>query len=184
MTVTIPRIETERLVLRAPGPEDFPAYRDFFADGDASHFYGGPLRPDRAWRRLAQDVGHWHLRGYGLWIVEERSSGIVCGGCGLFHTDGWPRRELTWWLLPPARGKGYATEASRAAIIFALDHAGWEQVETHMDDRNEAARRLALRLGGTAIAREAFPDGKDRTVYRLPRPSDNEFGLKIAANPV
>ena len=54
-------------------------------------------------------------------------------------------------------------------IAYALDRAGWQAVETHMDDANEAARRLALRLGGEIIAREPFPDGKERNVYRLAR---------------
>ena len=163
----IPCLKTERLLLRAPRAEDADAYCRFYADAEASHFYGGPLRADQAWKRLAQDVGHWQLRGYGLWMLDERETGQVLGGCGLFWAEGWPRSELTWWLLREARGRGFATEASRAVIAYALDRAGWSGVETHMDDANQAARRLALRLGGQLIAREPFPDGKERNVYRL-----------------
>ena len=72
-------------------------------------------------------------------------------------------------MLPGARGAGLATEASRAAIAFAYDVLAWDLVETHMDDRNDAARRLALRLGGQVIARETFPDGRTRDVFALPR---------------
>ena len=167
MLLDIPRLETERLVLRGPTSADFDAYQRFYADAEASHFYGGPLRADQAWKRLAQDIGHWHLRGYGLWMIEGRETATVHGGCGLFWAHGWPRPELTWWLLPDARGQGFATEASRAVIAYALGQAGWRDVETHMEDDNEAARRLALRLGGQLIAREPFPDGKERNVYRL-----------------
>jgi hypothetical protein len=56
--VTDPAIETARLVLRAPAASDFPVYRDFYADADASAFYGGPLAPALAWRKLAFDIGH------------------------------------------------------------------------------------------------------------------------------
>ncbi len=167
----IPTLETARLLLRAPRKGDFPTYAAFYADEDASHFYGGPLRADMAWRRLAFDLGHWQLRGYGMWALESRADGAMIGGCGLLWPDAWPRSELTWWLIPEARGEGFATEASRAVIAFAYDVLAWDLVETHMDDRNEAARRLVLRLDGKVIARETFPDGGERDVFALPRPA-------------
>lgn len=165
----IPVIETERLRLRAPRGADFPVYREFFGDADASHFYGGPLSPERAWRVLATDLGHWQLRGYGRWAIEEKAGGAMIGGCGLWWPEGYPRSELTWWITKAARRKGYALEASRAAIAFGYDVLEWPLVETHMNDENDAARRLVEALGGAAFARERFPDGLERTIYRLPR---------------
>ena len=164
-----PRFETDRLILRSPREGDAVAYTDFYADPEASAFYGGPLLAHDAWGMMARDVGHWSLRGYGIWVVERRDTGAVVGGCGLMWPTGWPRSELTWWILPDARRQGFAREASRAAIAFGYDTLGWERVETHMKDDNVAARALALSLGGTVIAREAFPDGLDRDIYALPR---------------
>jgi ribosomal-protein-alanine N-acetyltransferase len=155
--------------MRAPNERDFSVYANFYQDPEASHFYGGPLRPDKAWKRLAADLGHWHLRGYGLWALERRSNGEMVGCCGLWWATGWPRRELTWWLSEAARGAGLATEASRAAIKHGYDTLGWDMVETHMDDENVAARKLTERLGGEIITRESFPDGRDRDVFKLPR---------------
>lgn len=166
----IPTLKTERLELRGPTGEDYSVYRDFFADGDASHFYGGPMEADRAWRVLATDLGHWALRGYGRWSVVERATGQMVGGCGLWWPVGYPRSELTWWIAPFARRHGYALEASRAAVAFGYDTLGWELVETHMNDENVAARKLVEKLGGTRILREKFPDGLERDVFALPRP--------------
>jgi [ribosomal protein S5]-alanine N-acetyltransferase len=163
----IPALSTERLLLRGPTAEDFPAYRAFYADPRASAAYGGPMRAGLAWRKLAADIGHWPLRGFGLWSIVEKSSGETVGGCGIVWPEDWPRHELTWWILPSARRKGYALEASRAAIGWAIDALGWERVETHMNDNNRAARRLAEKLGGQVIARERFPDGIVRSVYEL-----------------
>ena len=165
----IPRLETERLVLRAPAEADFPVYRAFYGNAQASHFYGGPLDEEKAWARLAADLGHWHLRGYGLWALERKADGRVLGTTGLCWLHGWPRHELTWWLLPEARGHGYATEASHPAIAFGYDTLGWPSVETYLRDENEPARRLVLRLGGEVIARETFQDGEARDVFHLPR---------------
>lgn len=92
----------------------------------------------------------------------------MVGGCGLWWPEGYPRSELTWWIIPRARRLGYALEASRSVVRFGYRTLGWPLVETHMNDDNLAARRLVDKLGGEAIARERFPDGIERTVYRLP----------------
>jgi ribosomal-protein-alanine N-acetyltransferase len=168
MATTIPTIETDRLVLRGPCLDDFSVYRDFFADAEASFAYGGPLEPGEAWRVLATDIGHWALRGFGRWAVVEKASGRTVGGCGLWGPEGWPRSELTWWIVSSARRKGYALEASRAAIKFGYRELGWDLVETHMNDANRPARLLVEKLGGKAITRERFPDGLVRNVYALP----------------
>lgn len=165
----IVELQTERLTLRAPAADDYPVYRDFFADPSASAFYGGPLDAGQAWRVLATDLGHWALRGFGRWSAIERASGAMVGGCGLWWPQTWPRSELTWWIVPEARRRGYALEASRAVIAYALDALGWPHVETYMNDENEAARQLAIKLGGVVIAREVFPDGLTRSIYQLTR---------------
>ena len=171
--MAVPVLRTERLSLRGPAAGDFETYRLFYADEAASAFYGGPLAPPQAWRKLAFDIGHWALRGFGMWAVDEAATGRMIGGCGIVWPEGWPRHELTWWIMPSARRRGYALEASRAVLQWAYDELRWDRVETHMDDSNEPAARLAERLGGTIIAREEFPDGKSRHVFALPRPAQS-----------
>lgn len=165
----IPELRTPRLLLRCPARQDFDVYSRFYADPGASFFYGGPLQADAAWRRLAYDLGHWPLRGFGMWSVVDHATARMVGMCGIVWPEGWPRHELTWWITPEARRQGYAFEASKAAIAWAYESLGWQQVETHMDDDNAAAHALAGKLGGLVIARERFPDGFDRNIYALPR---------------
>lgn len=178
----IPVIETERLRLAMPAAGHFPLYRTFYASASGEGYrYGGP-KPERvAWNMLAADIGHWTLRGFGMWVIERRADGAAVGGCGLYHPAGWPSHELTWWLLPEARGQGYATEASRAAIRFGYETLGWPVVETHMRDNNRPARRLAERLGGTAVRRETFPDGVTRDVFALPCPGGTDSDGEMPA---
>ena len=164
----IPELTSPRLTLRSPREEDFPTYRDFYTDAEASRYYGGPMLASGAWKQLAMELGHWYLKGYGMWSLELRSSGEMVGGCGFWWPGGWPRPELTWWLTKHARGRGLATEASHSAIDFAYQTLGWNSVETHLDDGNVAARKLVMRLGGTVITREFFPDGVERNVYSIP----------------
>ena len=169
--MTEPILETDRLILRLPRESDFPTYEAYYADPIASAFSDGPLRPDQAWRKLATDIGHWRLRGYWVWAVVRKLDGEMIGRCGFYWPSGWPRRELTWWLTTNARRQGFAAEASRAVVKFAYGELGWELVETHMLDSNEAARGLVESLGGKVIAREEFPDGQLRNVYAVPNSS-------------
>lgn len=164
-----PELVTDRLRLVAPSIDHLDHYIDFFTDADASATYGGPLTDGQALARLAHDLGVWHLRGFGVWIITSNETGDVLGGCGFWQGLGWPH-ELTWWLLPGARGAGLAREASETAIRYAYEELGWPTVQTYMADDNEPARALAERLGGRASGRHRFPDDAERTIYLLPRP--------------
>lgn len=169
----LPELTTERLTLRAPTQADLPAYQAFYKVSDVTvGAYRGQRSPDEVVRILADDIAHWQARGFGVWLLRRRGDETVLGGAGLVLDDDWPSHELTWWLMPGARGRGFASEASRAIIAFAYDTLGWDQVRTFMRDHNTPAHRLAQRLGGTKIDRQTFPDGVTRDIYALPRGSE------------
>jgi RimJ/RimL family protein N-acetyltransferase len=168
--IPIPKIATERLLLCPPCSTAESAYERFFMDARASNGYGGaPLTADGARARLAADLSRWDSQGFGMWTIQVRESGAFAGACGFAEKEGWPK-ELTWWLLPEFRGQGIAHEASIAAVVHAYLGFGWASVETYMKDENTSARALALRLGGVKVARNVFPDGVARDLYRLPCP--------------
>lgn len=97
-TITIPRLATERLTPREYRQSDFDAFADFYASS-RSRFVGGPMPPELAWRALAVHLGHWSLRGFGFWAVEETATGRFCGHVGLWHPEGWPEPEVGWVLM-------------------------------------------------------------------------------------
>lgn len=168
--ISAPTLVTDRLTLRLPVPGDFNGYRAFYdvSDVTVGGYRGG--RTDAEVRTILQShIDHWTAKGFGMWLLMPKDGAPMLGGAGLSHPDDWPSHELTWWLMPGARGKGYASEASRAVIEWAYDTLGWPGVETHMRDENIPARRLAERLGGQIIRRDMFPDGVARDVFALPR---------------
>ena len=66
----IPRLETERLILRGHTAEDFEPMAAFLADPEVARFIAArPLTREMAWRSLATTIGHWYLRGFGAWAV-------------------------------------------------------------------------------------------------------------------
>jgi len=166
----IPAIETERLLLVPPSIECVEAYNAFYTNGEASKAYGGPISSGKALGRLKEDLGGWYIDGFGVWAIKEKESATIIGVCGFWQGLGWPR-ELTWWLLPTSRGKGYAKEASIAAVAHAYNEFAWHEVETYMHDSNESARALVERLGGVKSRRSQFPDGLSRDIYIFPKAS-------------
>jgi RimJ/RimL family protein N-acetyltransferase len=146
----IPILETERLRLRAFRPDDVDPYVSLTSDPEAVRYLiggPGPWDAGRAWRHLAFLVGHWHLTGAGTWAVEERSTGTFLGTVGFSEPIGWPGFELAWSLARRHWGRGYATEAARAALHHAFEVWGKERVVSLIDPRNERSIRVAERLG-------------------------------------
>lgn len=96
---------------------------------------------------MAMLVGHWQLRGFGMWALEARSTGAFVGRAGLHFPDGWPAREVAWALARPWWGRGYAFEAAVAALDYAFQVLRWPRAISLIDPQNERSIRLAERLG-------------------------------------
>lgn len=146
LALHIPRLETERLILRAPTEADVDQDAAFYAT-EAARFVGGPKRRDETWRTVAMLLGHWVMRGYGFWSLEDKITGAYLGRTGLWFPEAWPEPEIGWTLMPHATGRGYATEAAQAARAHAYDILGWSTAISLIDPANTASQAVARRLG-------------------------------------
>src|SRR5688572_19559417 len=144
-------LETERLRLRGWREEDLEPFAAFVGDETTARFVGGVGNRDDAWRRISGQLGHWALRGYGSWAVEEKSSGSWVGYSGLWNPHGWPEPELMWGLAAGAHGRGYATEAARRGRDYAYRELGWRTLVSCIAPANAPSQRVAAPL---AAARE------------------------------
>lgn len=145
----IPRLETERLILREWRAGDFDTLATFYADPETMKFLGGVMERNDAWRALSATIGHWHLRGYGTWAVERREDGALVGRVGMINPEGWPALEIGWTLGRPYWGKGYASEAAEAAIRFAFLTQPVDRLISCIDPDNIASQAVARRVGET-----------------------------------
>lgn len=146
-----PTLETERLVLRPPHADDLDGYAAFMADPTSARFLGGPVPRSAAWRQLATLVGAWTLNGFSMFSFIEKATGKWVGRGGPWMPDGWPGTEVGWGVIPEAQGRGYATEAARAAIDWAFDELGWTEVIHCIAPENVASIAVAKKLGSQRL---------------------------------
>ena len=165
----IPVLETERLRLRGWRLDDHAPFSEFLASEATAAFVGGACGPDDAWRRLAGQLGHWALRGYGSWAIEEKATGRWVGYGGLWFPHGWPEPELMRGLAANAHGRGYATEAARRAREFAYRQLGWRTLVSCIAPANLPSQRVASRLGAVH-ERDIELRGLPAGLYRHPGP--------------
>ena len=166
--MNIPVLETARLVMRGPEAEDYPDFKATFTSYRA-RFMGGPLNPYEAWMLYAAEIGHWQIRGYGMWMIHDKATDETYGMAGGWMPARWPEREIAWVIWPEKSGRGFALEAVHAARRYFYRQLGWDGAVSYIDPKNLDSIRLAERLGATRDKDAATIDGND-AVYRHPSP--------------
>ena len=153
-TTPIPPIDTERLTLRGHRLEDFSECTAMWADPEVTRHIGGrPFSAEEVWTRLLRYVGHWSLMGFGYWVIRERASGRFVGEVGFadYKRDIEPSLggapEIGWALASWARGKGFATEAVRAAVAWGAVHFGSARTACLISPGNLQSIRVAEKCG-------------------------------------
>ncbi|WP_412552226.1 GNAT family N-acetyltransferase [Shimia sp. MIT1388] len=167
-TKTIPILETKRLVLRGPEPEDYPNFKATFASY-RSRFMGGPLNAYETWMLYAAEIGHWNIRGYGMWMIHDKETDETLGMAGGWFPAKWPEREIAWIIWPDKAGHGYALESTHAVRRYFYNELGWDGAVSYIDPKNLDSIRLAERLGAVKDKSAPSVDGHD-VVYRHPSP--------------
>jgi RimJ/RimL family protein N-acetyltransferase len=118
----VTEIETAQLLLRAWSVKDLNPYARVCADPEVMRYLSGTMSPQQTEEEVSRFMRHWEERGFRLWAVEEKASGLFIGFIGLLYQEEWPvgdiRRRLAgvWtalsgggaWL-PKVRGRSCTT---------------------------------------------------------------------------
>jgi RimJ/RimL family protein N-acetyltransferase len=150
MSAKVPEtLDTPRLRLRPFRESDWEPYAAMCADPEVMRYLGtgATLTRDETWRAIAGMLGHWQLRGYGMWAMQTREGGELVGRVGFLDPPGWPGFELGWVLARAHWGRGYATEAATVALRCAFETLCRERVIHLIRPGNGPSIRVAQRLG-------------------------------------
>lgn len=162
-------LTTDRLLLRKPDDRDTATAVAFLTSARAEHV-GGPMAQGAAWRAHAKMVGHWVLRGFGLFTITDRATGTSLGMCGAYLPADWPEGELGWHIWRADReGRGIAFEAAVAVRAWIYRALGWSTCVSYIAPGNRRSIALAERMGARRDEAAARPD-PCCLVFRHPGP--------------
>ena len=181
LVLDIPRLETARLILRAPEPADFDPLCAFLTDPERSWGFGTEKDRPTAWRWFALNIGHWALKGYGYFTMALRETGQPCGLTGIWAPEGWPEPELGWALFEGFEGKGLAAEGAQRARAWAYQDLGLTTLTSNIVPGNDRSAALAERLGARFERTYQNVHMGEDMLYRHPGPDELGLGLADAA---
>lgn len=143
-------LETDRLKLRLFEEKDWDDLHAMFSDEECVRYtIKTPLTKWQTWRTLSSYLGHWQLRGYGPYAVEEKESGKVIGPVGLWYPGDWPEPEIKWSLAKNFWGKGYASEAGLAVKNMAFKKLKRDRLISLILPENHKSKKVSERIGGS-----------------------------------
>ena len=161
--------ETDRLILRQFKHDDWQDLHAYYSDEQATQYtVRKAFTQGETWRTMCGMIGHWQIRGYGPYAVEEKASGKVVGPVGFWYPNDWPSPEIKWGLAREFWGKGYASEAARAVQKIGKEYLPDISLISFIHPDNLASIKLAEAIGATFEKKLNFR-GDDWPVYRHPK---------------
>lgn len=143
-------IETDRLAMRRFTNSDITNYLEIFSHPKVIAQLPHLKTRSDAWRQIAMVEGHWHLVGYSMMAVIEKSSGKLIGRVGPWQPDERDEPEVGWAIHPDQWGKGYATEAAVASLRYLFENNHRLQRVVHLiKDTNPESQGVARKIGAT-----------------------------------
>lgn len=144
-------LETERLIIRPSTPEDFDDLYAIQSDPDVMQYIGQGVRTRSEVNKwLTKAIIHHQKYGFSFCSVFETTSGLLIGQAGLQYLgydDNQPDIEVGYRLKKQYWGKGYATELTRALIIWGFDNLTVDKLVAVINPENEKSRRVLEKAG-------------------------------------
>jgi RimJ/RimL family protein N-acetyltransferase len=144
-------IETARLTLRPWEDGDLDELTAINADPAVYEWLAGPFTREMNAASIARQQMFQAEHGYCYWAMVERVSGRLIGMAGLmpvgFDADFLPAVEIGWRLSRAFQGKGYASEAAKAALAYGFGPAGLSEIVSFTVAHNRASRAVMERIG-------------------------------------
>ena len=146
----IPRLETERLVLRPFLTSDAPEVMRMAGDADIAATtlnIPHPYEPGMAETWIASHQEGFESGKVVNFAITRREDGALVGAIGLVLTAAHRRAELGYWVGKEHWNRGYATEAAGAVLRHGFEVLALHRIEAHHMSRNPASGRVMQKNG-------------------------------------
>jgi ribosomal-protein-alanine N-acetyltransferase len=146
-----PILETDRLRLRPVAAGDLDEFAALYGDPEVVRFIGyrSPMTREQTAERLVFMLDHWRQHGFGMWALLLKADGRFVGRCGMRYLDETTEIEVGYTLAREFWGQGFATEAARAVVRYALDVMKVSRLVAVADPANVASIKVMKKLGMT-----------------------------------
>lgn len=163
-----PVIETSRLRLRGWEEADLDAFSELNADPKFVRFLGQgvPVNRFESWKIMAMVAGHWALKGFGFWLVEDKETDEFLGRVGIWEPAEWPGVEIGWGIASKHWGRGYAPEAAMASMEWGFNHLKVDSLISVIHPDNLASKAVAEKIG-ESYSHSQDVMGKVSDIYRI-----------------
>jgi RimJ/RimL family protein N-acetyltransferase len=158
--------ETSRLILRAAKADDAAFVTGMNNDPEVCRFLGGMKTPEESLLKIVEAIDHQRQHGFSRWSVTLKDTGAIIGRCGLMrkHISGVTEIELGYAFAREHWGRGYATEAARAALDYSFGVLRHRRVVAIIYPKNHASIGVAGKIG-MAFERDIVWEGLPAGLY-------------------
>jgi len=162
-------LRTEHLVLRQWRPSDREPFAALNADPEVMEHLSGLMIREESDAFVDRIEAQWRDRGFGLWALEVPDEAALIGYSGLAVHPFMPQPEIGWRLARQFWGRGFATEAARAALVDGFERVGLTEVVSFTVPANVRSTRVMERLGMTHDPLDDFDHPRFPAGHRLSR---------------
>lgn len=144
-------LTSARLLLRRFRDDDRAAFAALNADPAVMEYFPAPLTRAQSDALIERIEANFRRDGFGVWAIEAAEAAPLVGMAGLARVPDdlpcAPAVEVLWRLARPWWGRGYASEAARAAIGHGVARHGFREIVAFAVAGNRRSRRVMERLG-------------------------------------
>ncbi len=146
-------IETPRLILRDWTAADHNQFIKLNQDMEVMEFFPSTLTKEETASQIVRIDNHFKQYGYGLFAIERKDSSQFIGFTGFSH-PGFesyftPCVEIGWRLSKANWNKGFATEATKACLVYGFSKLGFEEVYSFTSVHNLRSEQVMIKAGMT-----------------------------------
>lgn len=160
-------LSTTRLTLRTWNLNDVPRAHSIWGDPEVMKYVDGgkPLSAEDIKRAIEAGIRHQTAFGFQHWAVIDNQSQNLVGSCGFNKSEGLNQIEMVFHFSKPSWGRGFATEAAKGCIDFALAKIHPNKIIAGCHPENKASMRVLEKVGFQFVGNKWFEDTQREEPY-------------------